>query len=66
MKFPNTVVSRDDLHFVSAEPAEYLPSLQWHLDQIGAPDAWEFSTGGDDVVVAVIDARVPHHTPGFG
>jgi subtilisin family serine protease len=55
MKFPNTVVSRDDLHFVSAEPAEYLPSLQWHLDQIGAPDAWEFSTGGDDVVVAVID-----------
>ena len=55
IKFPNTVVSRDDLHFVSAEPAEYLPSLQWHLDQIRAPDAWEFSTGEDDVVVAVID-----------
>lgn len=53
--FPNTVVSRDDLYFTSAEPAEYLPSLQWHLDQVGATDAWEFSTGGEEAIVAVID-----------
>ncbi len=54
-QFPNTVVSRDDLYFTSAEPAEYSSALQWHLDQIRAPDAWEFTTGEDDVVVAVID-----------
>ncbi len=54
-QFPNTVVSRDDLYFTSAEPSEYSSALQWHLDQIKAPDAWEFSTGEDDVVVAVID-----------
>ncbi len=54
-EFPNTTISRDDLYFTSAEPTEYLPSLQWHLDQIAAPDAWEFSTRGDETVVAVID-----------
>jgi len=54
-RFPNTIVSRDDLHFTSAVPSEFSSALQWHLDQIKAPDAWEFSKGGEDTVVAVID-----------
>ncbi|MEL6718866.1 MAG: S8 family serine peptidase, partial [Bacteroidota bacterium] len=28
---------------------------QWHLDRIHAEDAWDISTGGEEVVVAVID-----------
>ncbi len=28
----------------------------WYLDQIGAPSAWDISTGSSDVVVAVIDS----------
>lgn len=54
-RFPNTIVSRDDLHFTSNEPSEFSSALHWHLDQVKAPDAWGFSTGSDEVVVAVID-----------
>lgn len=31
---------------------------QWYLQQIGAPDAWDVTTGTDDVVVAVLDTGV--------
>ncbi len=55
LEFPNTLVSRDDLHFTFAQPSEFRPSVMWHLDQVLAPDAWEFSTGSDDVVVGVVD-----------
>ncbi len=53
--FPNTTVSRDDLYFTSQTPSEYEAALHWHLDQIKAPDAWEFETGSESVVVGVID-----------
>lgn len=32
--------------------------LQWYLEQIAAPDAWEVTTGSRDVVVAVLDTGV--------
>ncbi len=32
--------------------------LQWYLDQVNAPDAWEVTTGSRDVVVAVLDTGV--------
>ncbi len=54
-QFPDTIVSRDDLYFTSVEPSEYSSALHWHLATIQAPDAWEFHTGEDSVVVAVLD-----------
>ncbi len=54
-RYPDTVVSRDDLHFTSAQLSEYSSALHWHLDQINAADAWQFSTGSEEIVVGVID-----------
>jgi subtilisin family serine protease len=31
---------------------------QWHLEQIGATTAWDFSTGSKDVVIALLDSGV--------
>ncbi len=31
---------------------------QWYLDAVGAPQAWEVTTGSPDVVVAVLDSGV--------
>ncbi|PJE75864.1 hypothetical protein COV04_02880 [Candidatus Uhrbacteria bacterium CG10_big_fil_rev_8_21_14_0_10_48_11] len=36
---------------------------QWYLQQIGAPNAWETTTGGPDVVVAVLDTGVDIYHP---
>ncbi|MEM9254029.1 MAG: S8 family serine peptidase [Pseudomonadota bacterium] len=36
---------------------EFLP-LQWHFPLIGIQDAWEYTTGDSDVVVAVVDTGV--------
>lgn len=54
-EFPNTIVSLDHLHFPTAIPGEYSASDLWHLEQVNAPDAWEFNSGSDALVVAVID-----------
>jgi subtilisin family serine protease len=54
-EFSNTIVSLDHLHFSSAMPAEYSASDLWHLEQVNAPEAWEYSSGSDALVVAVID-----------
>jgi serine protease len=36
---------------------KYFP-LQWHYSMINLPEAWDFVTGSDDVVVAVIDTGI--------
>ena len=40
------------------EPNDVYYPQQWHLRQIGAPLAWEVTTGSPDVVVAVLDSGV--------
>ena len=44
-----------------AEPGDTLYPLQWHYPQINLPQAWNITTGRDDVVVAVIDSGVYDH-----
>ena len=36
----------------------YFTSEQWNMTQIGAPDAWDLTTGSTDVVIAIVDTGV--------
>lgn len=44
-------------------PADPYYNLLWGMDLIGAPQAWNLSTGSSDVVVAVIDTGVAYNHP---
>ncbi len=40
---------------LASEPNDPLYPQQWHYPAIDLPEAWEVTTGSDDVIVAVID-----------
>lgn len=43
-------------------PNDPLYGSEWHLNKIGAPSAWDISTGSPEVVIAVLDSGVdPTH-----
>ena len=42
----------------SAVPDDVFYSLQWHYAQINLPQAWDVTTGDDQIVTAVIDTGV--------
>ncbi len=48
---------------VGVEPADPAFAIQWHLEAIRAPQAWEYTTGDADVLVAVIDTGVDSDHP---
>ncbi len=52
---PITIASQtpDDPHYPE----------QWHLPKIGAPTAWDVTTGSSNVVVAIIDTGVDYRNP---
>jgi len=55
-------VEDDRLIEPSLTPNDPYYSRQWHLPTIGAPGAWDISTGSSDVVIAVLDSGVdPSH-----
>ncbi len=44
------------------EPNDPFFEHQWHYEAIHLPDAWDYTTGDDDIVVAVIDTGIlPFH-----
>ncbi len=46
----------------SRVPGDPYYSVQWHLQKIGCPSAWDISTGSSNVIIAVIDSGVdPSH-----
>ena len=56
-------------HFIrrpSVVPNDERYPLQWHYSLISLPQAWEVSTGSDDVIVAVIDSGVLFDHPDLG
>ncbi|MDF1553457.1 MAG: S8 family serine peptidase [Deferrisomatales bacterium] len=55
MAVPNYVVG------ATAVPNDPLYGSQWHYAAVGLPEAWELSTGGDQVVVAVLDTGITAH-----
>ncbi len=50
---------------VSAAPSDPLIGDQWALDQIGAPCAWQATTGSREIIVAIVDSGVDLQHPDF-
>ena len=44
-------------------PNDPLYPMQWHLPQIYCPEAWDFTTGGEDVIVGIVDAGIKWNHP---
>jgi serine protease len=39
-------------------PTDELYAKQWHYEQINLPDAWDTTTGSDNIIVAVLDTGI--------
>lgn len=69
----STVVGVENSHAVAALSVSRMPNdpsynLQWHLQgtgpaNIGAPTAWDVSTGATSLLVAVLDSGIEYHHP---
>ena len=56
------LVEEDSTVILSQVPNDPYYSRQWHLVNVDAPGAWDISTGGSSVVIAVLDSGVdPSH-----
>lgn len=49
--------------YIAREPNDEYYNLQWHYSAINLPSAWDFTTGSNDVIVAVIDSGVLQQHP---
>jgi subtilisin family serine protease len=60
---PGVVYAEPDYRLHAAfVPSDPLFSRQWALNQVGAPAAWDITTGSADVIVAMIDTGIaPNH-----
>jgi subtilisin family serine protease len=56
-------VERHALRYPQASPNDPKLADQWALDRIAAPAGWNFSTGSDDMVIAVIDSGIDYLHP---
>ena len=64
LNIDDTVINADLNYLVSAdiEPNDPIFEAQWHYDAIHLAEAWDYTTGDDGVVVAVIDTGIlPFH-----
>ncbi|MCG3139063.1 MAG: hypothetical protein HJJLKODD_02941 [Phycisphaerae bacterium] len=46
------------MYHIAAVPDDEFYGLQWHYDLINLPDAWDLTTGSEDVVVGVVDTGI--------
>ncbi len=51
------------IRHIAVVPNDEHYGLQWHYPLINLPQAWDITTGGDDVVVAVIDTGIVSRHP---
>jgi subtilisin family serine protease len=55
-------VEVEPLYFTTLTPNDPNLNLQWYLTTINAQDAWDVTTGSEDVVIAIVDAGfLPSH-----
>jgi hypothetical protein len=65
------LMSQDYILFAEYEPImrwDYIPndpsySQQWHLPKIMCPEAWDWTTGDEDVVVGIVDSGIMWNHP---
>ena len=55
--------TRDVAYHVQSIPDDPLFEDQWGMESIGAPEAWEHSTGSSSVTVAVLDTGITLNHP---
>jgi len=58
--------TNSELRLVAASastPNDPLYGSQWHLPRVGAPAAWNVTTGSSNIVVAIFDTGVDHTHP---
>ena len=53
MEYENVRVEPNDVYFYN----------QWHLDAINAPEAWAYTTGDPNIVIAVLDTGIDVNHP---
>lgn len=54
---------RDAIIATSKTANDYYASQQWALSAIGAPTAWDYTTGSSQIIVAVVDTGVDYNHP---
>ncbi len=57
---PNYIVKKAEVY---PNDTLYISGLQWGLDKINAPKAWELTKGSKDIYVAVVDTGVDFNHP---
>ncbi len=56
-------VERNSACELCGVPNDTLYPTQWNLAKIGAPAAWDITTGSSDVVIAVLDSGIKYNHP---
>jgi subtilisin family serine protease len=54
------------IHMIDATPNDPNYGIQWHLDMIDAPEAWDISTGSSSVIIAILDTGVRYYHKDLG
>jgi serine protease len=58
-------VQSNGRRYIARTPNDPHFPLQWHYSTINLPEAWDLTTGSDDVVVAVVDTGILSAHPDF-
>lgn len=60
---PGWRAAPDPIAFSDSTPNDFDPRELWSLAKVGAPSAWEVTTGSNNVIVAIIDSGIAYAHP---
>ncbi len=58
VRTPSAYYPNDPRYLNRRDPTVLTPDRQYYLELVGAPDAWEKTTGSESVIIAIIDTGV--------